>query len=137
MIRTGERRWPRSTGCSTSASVASQVDLTLDARGAQHHQAHAGERSAPANPRRSWPTSLPLTVFTPEGVDVVRQGPENRRTFLTNLMTDVDPSTGDVIERFARVLSQRNALLRALEGERPTRDTARRARRLDERLLPR
>jgi DNA replication and repair protein RecF len=64
--------------------------------------------------------ALPLTVFTPEGVDIVRQGPENRRLFLTNLMTDVDPTSSDVIERFARILSQRNALLRALAGERPT-----------------
>jgi DNA replication and repair protein RecF len=62
----------------------------------------------------------PLTIFTPEGVDVVRQGPENRREFLTNLLTDVDLTTGDVIERFARILSQRNALLRQLQGERPT-----------------
>ncbi len=62
---------------------------------------------------------LPLTVFTPEGVDVIRQGPENRRAFLTHLLTDVDPTTGEVVERFARVLSQRNALLRALEGRWP------------------
>jgi DNA replication and repair protein RecF len=64
--------------------------------------------------------ALPITVFTPEGVDVVRQGPEHRRTFLTTLLTDVDLTTGDVIERFARVLSQRNAVLRSLHGERPS-----------------
>jgi DNA replication and repair protein RecF len=50
----------------------------------------------------------------------VRQGPENRRLFLTNLMTDVDPTSADVIERFTRILSQRNALLRALAGDRPS-----------------
>jgi DNA replication and repair protein RecF len=64
--------------------------------------------------------ALPLTVFTPEGVDIVRQGPENRRVFLTNLLTDADLSTGDVIERFNRVLSQRNAILRGLQSEHPT-----------------
>ncbi len=64
--------------------------------------------------------ALPITVFTPEGVDVVRQGPEHRRNFLTTLLTDVDLTTGDVIERFARVLSQRNAVLRSLHGERPS-----------------
>ena len=63
---------------------------------------------------------LPLTVFTPEGVDIVRQGPEQRRNYLTNLLTDVDLTTGEVIERFAKVLSQRNALLRSLQGEAPT-----------------
>ena len=64
--------------------------------------------------------ALPLTIFTPEGVDVVRQGPEHRRTFLTNLLTDVDLATGDVIERFNRILNQRNALIRSWQGERPS-----------------
>jgi DNA replication and repair protein RecF len=59
-------------------------------------------------------------VFTPEGVDIVRQGPEQRRTYLTNLLTDVELTTGETIERFAKVLSQRNALLRSLQGETPT-----------------
>jgi len=64
--------------------------------------------------------ALPLTIFTPEGVDIVRQGPEHRRGYLTTLLTDVDLNSGEVIERFARILSQRNALLRALQGERPS-----------------
>ena len=64
--------------------------------------------------------ALPLTIFTPEGVDVVRQGPEHRRNFLTNLLTDVNLATGDVIERFNRILNQRNALIRSWRGERPT-----------------
>jgi DNA replication and repair protein RecF len=34
-------------------------------------------------------------------------------------MTDVDLTTGDIIERFTRILSQRNALLRALHGDHP------------------
>ena len=64
--------------------------------------------------------ALPITVFTPEGVDVVRQGPENRRHFLTNLMTDVDPPASEAVERFSRILGQRNALLRALQGSGPS-----------------
>ena len=64
--------------------------------------------------------ALPITVFTPEGVDVVRQGPENRRHFLTNLLTDVDPPSSEIVERFNRLLSQRNALLRALQGSWPS-----------------
>jgi DNA replication and repair protein RecF len=39
---------------------------------------------------------------------------------LTNLLTDVEPTTSEIVERFHRVLSQRNALLRALEGSRPS-----------------
>ncbi len=63
---------------------------------------------------------LPLTVFTPEGIDVVRHGAEHRRAYLTTLLTDVDLTSGDIIERFTRVLTQRNALLRSPQGATPT-----------------
>jgi DNA replication and repair protein RecF len=96
-----------------------QVDLTLT-RGVRNTTKRMLVNGQRPKSRAELAEALPLTVFTPEGVDIVRQGPENRRLFLTNLMTDVDPTSGDVIERFARILSQRNALLRALAGERPT-----------------
>jgi DNA replication and repair protein RecF len=96
-----------------------QVDLTLT-RGARNTTKRMLVNGQRPKSRADLSRALPLTVFTPEGVDIVRQGPENRRVFLTNLLTDVDLATGDVIERFNRVLSQRNALLRALAGERPT-----------------
>ena len=92
-----------------------QIDLTLR-RGAR-----ATTKAMLVNGQR--PTSravlsevLPLTVFTPEGVDMVRQGPDHRRTFLTDLLSDVTPGAGDLVERFARVLHQRNAWLRAHQG---------------------
>jgi DNA replication and repair protein RecF len=95
-----------------------QVDLTLTrgVRNATKRMLVNGQRP---KSRAELSETIPLTVFTPEGVDVIRQGPENRRLFLTNLLTDVHPITGDVVERFTRILSQRNALLRALQGERP------------------
>ena len=69
--------------------------------------------------RRELSDALPLTVFTPEGIDLVRQGPEHRRVFLTDLLIDIEPPAGETVERFNRVLSQRNALLKALQGVRP------------------
>ena len=95
-----------------------QVDLTLT-RGVRNTTKRMLVNGQRPGSRAEISEVLPLTVFTPEGVDVVRGGPEQRRNFLTTLLTDVDPLTGDVIERFARVLSQRNALLRSLEGSRP------------------
>ncbi len=95
-----------------------RVDLTLT-RGIRNTTKRMLVNGQRPGSRTELAEALPLTVFTPEGVDVVRGGPEHRRTFLTNLLTDVEPSTGDVVERFQRVLSQRNALLRALEGARP------------------
>jgi DNA replication and repair protein RecF len=96
-----------------------QVDLTLT-RGVRNTTKRMLVNGQRPKSRADVAEALPLTVFTPEGVDVVRQGPENRRELLTNLLTDVDLTTGDVIERFSRILSQRNALLRQLQGERPT-----------------
>jgi DNA replication and repair protein RecF len=96
-----------------------QIDLTLT-RGVRNTTKKMLVNGQRPHSRASVSEVLPLTVFTPEGVDIVRQGPEQRRTYLTNLLTDVDLSTGDVIERFTRVLSQRNAVLRSFQGESPT-----------------
>lgn len=96
-----------------------QVDLTLT-RGVRNTTKRMLVNGQRPRSRAEVAEALPLTVFTPEGVDVIRGGPEHRRNYLTTLLTDVEPLTGEVIERFARVLSQRNALLRGLEGGRPT-----------------
>jgi len=96
-----------------------QVDLTLH-RGARNTTKRMLVNGQRPTSRAAVAEALPLTVFTPEGVDVVRQGPEHRRTLITNLLTDVSPHHGETIERFARVLQQRNALLRALQGIRPS-----------------
>ncbi|HUV57803.1 MAG TPA: DNA replication and repair protein RecF [Acidimicrobiales bacterium] len=96
-----------------------QVDLTLT-RGVRNTTKRMLVNGQRPRSRADLSEVLPLTVFTPEGVDIVRQGPEGRRSFLTNLLTDVDLSTGEVIERFNRVLSQRNALLRSLQSAAPT-----------------
>jgi len=96
-----------------------QVDLTLT-RGVRNTTKKMLVNGQRPRSRAELSEALPLTVFTPEGVDVVRGGPEHRRTYLTNLLTDVEPTTSEIVERFHRVLSQRNALLRALEGSRPS-----------------
>jgi DNA replication and repair protein RecF len=118
MIRTGEHI-AEVHGVLFQRERRVQVDLTLT-RGVRNTTKRMLVNGQRPQSRSDVSSALPLTVFTPEGVDIVRQGPENRRTFLTHLVTDVDLSTGEVIERFTRILSQRNALLRALQGERPT-----------------
>lgn len=96
-----------------------QIDLTLT-RGNRNTTKKMLVNGHRPESRSELAEALPLTVFTPEGVDIIRRGPENRRTYLTNLLTDVDPTTADVVERFNRVLSQRNALLRAFQSAWPT-----------------
>jgi DNA replication and repair protein RecF len=70
--------------------------------------------------RRDLADAIPLTVFTPESVDVIRGGPEGRRDLVMWQMTDATPSLSEVVERYARLITQRNALIRSLEGEWPT-----------------
>jgi DNA replication and repair protein RecF len=96
-----------------------QIDLTLTrgVRGTTKRMLVNGQRPTS---RAVLAEFLPLTVFTPEGVEVVRGGPDQRRTFLNTLLADVDPSTGDILERFARALQQRNALLRGWQGVWPS-----------------
>ena len=96
-----------------------QIDLTLH-RGVRNTTKRMLVNGQRPTSRAVVAEVLPLTVFTPEGVDVIRQGPDQRRTLITNLLADVSPHLGDVIERFAKVLQQRNALLRALQGIRPS-----------------
>jgi DNA replication and repair protein RecF len=96
-----------------------QIDLTLT-RGVRNTTKRMLVNGQRPRSRADVSEVMPLTVFTPEGVDVVRGSPEHRRNYLTNLLTDVEPLTGDIIERFSRVLSQRNAQLRSLEGNRPS-----------------
>ena len=63
---------------------------------------------------------LQITIFTPEGVGIVSESPENRRTFLTGVIEDKEPKTAVLMERFNKILKQRNALLYAFDGQTPT-----------------
>ncbi|NNN09500.1 MAG: DNA replication and repair protein RecF [Acidimicrobiaceae bacterium] len=96
-----------------------QVDLTLH-RGLRNTTKRMLVNGQRPQSRAAVAEVLPLTVFTPEGVDVVRQGPDQRRTLISNLLTDVWPHTGEIIERYAKVLQQRNAFLRGLQGIKPS-----------------
>ncbi len=100
-------------GVITQGERRVQVDLTLT-RGARQVVKRMLVNGQRPRSRADLAESLPVTVFTPEGVDMVRHGPEGRRIFLTTLLTDADLRTGEIVERFERTLRQRNAHLRAM-----------------------
>jgi DNA replication and repair protein RecF len=61
---------------------------------------------------------LLLVAFTPEDLDLLRGGPQERRRFLDVLLCQLDPSALDVLRRYRMALRQRNAALRwNLRGE--------------------
>ncbi len=92
-----------------------QIDLVIErtARGSRKRMLVNGQRP---QSRLELGDALPLTVFTPEGVDVIRQGPEHRRELIDHLLVDEAPPSAPALERYARILSQRNAVLRRMQG---------------------
>lgn len=56
--------------------------------------------------------ALRTTVFSPDEIGVVRQGPAERRRFLDETLAVVDPRSARACEDIEKILRQRNALLR-------------------------
>jgi len=118
MVRTGEGV-AEVHGVMSHQQRRVQIDLTLT-RGARNVTKKMLVNGQRPRSRADISAALPVTVFTPEGVDMVRHGPEQRRVFLTNVVTDVDLTAGEMVERFERTLRQRNAFLKALRGDNPS-----------------
>jgi DNA replication and repair protein RecF len=67
--------------------------------------------------------ALRTTVFSPEDIGVVRSGPGERRRFLDETLSVVDPKAARMAEDVEKILRQRAALLRT-SGRRLTADVA-------------
>ncbi len=59
---------------------------------------------------------LRVTVFSPDDLAVVKEGPQLRRTLVDEVMVAGDPRLDALLSSFERVLRQRNALLRQCGG---------------------
>ena len=60
--------------------------------------------------------ALRVTVFAPDDLALVKEGPAVRRTFLDDLIVALDPRADAVVADIERALKQRNALLRQAAG---------------------
>lgn len=58
------------------------------------------------------------TVFSPEDLDIVKGGPGGRREYVDDLLVDLHPKNDAACADFAKVLKQRNALLKQMGGRR-------------------
>lgn len=61
---------------------------------------------------------LTVTVFSPDDLELAKGGPGGRRTFLDDLLVDLHPKNELACADFAKVLKQRNALLKQMAGRR-------------------
>lgn len=58
------------------------------------------------------------TVFTPDHLNLIKEGPNKRRSFLDMLICALDIKYTDSLLRYQKILSQRNALLKKADGNR-------------------
>ncbi len=63
--------------------------------------------------------SLNLVQFSSLDLELVRGGPERRRSWLDRLLTQLEPLYAHILGEYSRVLRQRNALLRSPNGPDP------------------
>jgi len=57
-----------------------------------------------------------VTVFAPDDLALVKEGPARRREYLDDALVALDPAADGVVSDLERVLRQRNALLRQCHG---------------------
>lgn len=60
--------------------------------------------------------ALRITVFAPDDLALVKEGPSIRRGFLDDVLVALDPRSDAVLRDLDRILKQRNALLRQSHG---------------------
>jgi DNA replication and repair protein RecF len=60
--------------------------------------------------------SVRVSVFTPDDLALVKEGPSLRRTFIDDVLVALDPGLDGLLSDLDRVLRQRNALLRQCGG---------------------
>ncbi len=60
--------------------------------------------------------ALRITVFAPDDLALVKEGPSVRRGFLDDVLVALDPKADAVLRDLERILKQRNALLRQSHG---------------------
>jgi DNA replication and repair protein RecF len=61
-----------------------------------------------------------VTLFWPDDLNLVKSGPEHRRRLLNQMLVQVEPGYARSLGRYARVLEQRNSLLKQVwAGEQP------------------
>lgn len=61
---------------------------------------------------------LTTTVFSPDDLEMVKGGPSGRREYLDDVLIDLHPKNDAAAGDFAKVLRQRNALLKQMAGRR-------------------
>lgn len=60
--------------------------------------------------------AVPMTVFSPDDLELIKAGPINRRNYCDSLLCMLFPAFAKTLSRYNRIVSQKNALLREENG---------------------
>jgi len=66
--------------------------------------------------RRDVARLIPVVLFAPEDMDLIRGEPDFRRTFLNDVLTESSPGFAGDLADYERVLRQRNSLLKSMRA---------------------
>ena len=99
------------------------VDLAITASGSNTIRVNGNPMK-----RKDLARLLPLVIFAPEDMDLVRGEPECRRNFIDDVLLEVSAGAASDLSDFDRILRQRNTLLKSIshkptESEGATLDT--------------
>lgn len=69
-------------------------------------------------PRRAvdLPGTFGVVLFWPEDLNLAKAGPEHRRRLLNQMLVQIEPGYARALSRYARVVEQRNHLLRRIQA---------------------
>jgi len=95
-----------------TASVENR-DITIQLELNRESQNRASINQSKSNKYRDVLGLVNSVTFAPEDIDIVRRDPTNRRAFLDELVVQLTPRMAGVYADFARVLKQRNSLLKS------------------------
>ncbi|HVK60654.1 MAG TPA: hypothetical protein VM432_03845, partial [Bdellovibrionales bacterium] len=82
----------------------------------------AGKKTALVNGKRVTSATLlktfPTVLFSPESLSAVKEGPDQRRQLIDEILISHDPKQGDLLREHSKALKARNRLLRDISEER-------------------
>ncbi len=107
----------RVDGRFVKGELSYKVEMTLE----------SGRKSALINGKKSNSgdllRSFPTVLFSPESLAAIKEGPDQRRQLIDEIVLSCDPKQGQLIREYSRALKSRNRLLKNIaEGIGPRRD---------------
>lgn len=111
MVRLGaDRGYVRAQGEGLHRDMLVEIELTQRSRGRVQLNRQRMQRTSELL------TEYRVTIFSPDDLELIKGSPSNRRDFLDDAMVARDPRLAALRSDLAKVLKQRNALLRQVNG---------------------